>query len=192
MVGIYGLGGIGKTTLARAIYNHIANQFECKCFLANVREHCATMEGLVKMQKILLFKMLGDMKFYIGEVNEGISIIKHRLCRKKALLVLDDVDKLEQLQNLVGQRNWFGSDSKIIITTRDKRLLTAHKIDSMYQMEELNDQEALELFCWNALKRSEPDAGYEEISMSAICYGKNLPLVLEIIGSDLFRKGIDE
>ncbi|KAJ7970185.1 Disease resistance-like protein [Quillaja saponaria] len=191
IVGIHGFGGIGKTTLARAIYNHVNNQFECKAFLANVREHCSTTEGLVRLQKTLLSKMLGETNVDLGDVNEGTSIIKHRLCRKKILLVLDDVDKSAQLRKLVGGRDWFGSGSKIIITTRDKHILAAH-VDCTYQMEELDDQEALELFCWNAFKKSKPHAGYEDITLRAIRHGKNLPLFLEIIGSDLYGKEIDE
>ncbi|KAJ7943208.1 Disease resistance protein [Quillaja saponaria] len=136
--------------------------------------------------------MLLDKNIDVGDVSEGIAIIKHRLCNKKVLLVLDDVDKQDQLQKLAGDRNWFGPGSKIIITTRDKRLLTARGIDSIYQIEELDDQESLELFCWNAFKRREPNAGYEDISMCAIHQAKNLTLVLEIIGSNLYGKQIDE
>ena len=41
---------------------------------------------------------------------------------KKVLVILDDVDKLEQLNALARSRDWFGSGSRIIITTRDANL----------------------------------------------------------------------
>ena len=51
----------------------------------------------------------------MGDVNRGIPIIKRRLQHKMVLLVLDDVDKLEQLKGLAGGHDWFGSGSIIII-----------------------------------------------------------------------------
>ena len=44
-------------------------------------------------------------------------MIKDRLCFKKVLLVLDDVDDLNQLEALAGDHNWFGPGSRIIVTT---------------------------------------------------------------------------
>ena len=43
-------------------------------------------------------------------------MIKDRLCFKKVLLMLDDVDDLNELEALAGDHNWFGSGSRIIIS----------------------------------------------------------------------------
>ena len=44
MIGIHGIAGIGKTTLAKVIYNEIAHQFEGASFLSNVAEHRGSLK----------------------------------------------------------------------------------------------------------------------------------------------------
>ena len=38
MIGIWGMAGLGKTTIAKVVYERIYTQFEGCCFLSNVRE----------------------------------------------------------------------------------------------------------------------------------------------------------
>ncbi|CAJ2666381.1 unnamed protein product [Trifolium pratense] len=188
MVGIH---GIGKTTVARAVYNFIADQFEGLCFLENVREN-SIKHGLVHLQETLLYDILGKKDIKLGSVYKGIPVIKHRLHRKKVLLVLDDVDKLDQLRAIVGESSWFGLGSRVIITTRDKHLLTSHGVGKTYEVDGLNMNEALELICWNAFKTDKVDSNYENVLNRAVSYASGLPLALEVMGSYLVRKSIKE
>ncbi|XP_058722613.1 disease resistance protein RPV1-like isoform X2 [Vicia villosa] len=190
MVGLYGTGGLGKSTLAKAIYNLIADQFEGLCFLHNVREN-STKNNLKHLQEELLLKTIG-LEVKLGDVSEGVPIIKERLCGKKILLILDDVDNIKQLQVLAGGLDWFGRGTRVIVTTRDKYLLTSHKIESVYEMEGLYGIEALELLRWMAFKNSQVPSSYEEILIRAVTYTSGHPLAIEIIGSNLFRKSIEE
>ncbi|XP_054814409.1 TMV resistance protein N-like isoform X1 [Prosopis cineraria] len=190
MVGIWGTGGIGKSTIARAVCNSIADLFEGFCFLANVREN-SQKRGLAHLQEMLLSELMMDENITVRYVNKGIPIIKHKLHRKKVLIVLDDVDELEQLQAIAGGLDWFGSGSRIIITTRDKHLLARHGVDRIHEVESLNQEEALELLTWNAFKQNRAEQRYLDNLNNIILYASGLPLALEIIGSSLFGMGVE-
>ncbi|KAG7963292.1 hypothetical protein I3843_09G111300 [Carya illinoinensis] len=182
MVGIHGIGGIGKTTIAKAVYNSFAHQFQSCSFLADVRE-TTNQSNLVQLQETLLFETLGmNTNLKVGSVDRGINIIKERLCHKKVLLVLDDVNEVEQLDKLARDKNWFGPGSRIIITTRDQRVLDYHgQVERKYEVQELSDADALQLLSWNVFKKSYPEEGYEELTDHVVQYAKGLPLVLVVL-----------
>ncbi|XP_059590540.1 disease resistance protein RPV1 [Vitis vinifera] len=189
MVGIYGLGGIGKTTIAKVLYNRISAQFMITTFIANAKEDSKS-QGLLHLQKQLLHDILPRRKNFISTVDEGIHMIKDRLCFKKVLLVLDDVDDLNQLEALAGDHNWFGPGSRIIVTTRDKHLLEVHEVDTLYEAKKLYHKEVVELFCWNAFKQNHPKEEYETVSNFVVHYVNGLPLGLKVLGCFLYGKTI--
>ncbi|KOM27468.1 hypothetical protein LR48_Vigan416s000200 [Vigna angularis] len=185
MLGIYGLGGIGKTKLAKALYDKIVHNFDAASFLADVREKSKTVNGMEDLQKTLLSEMFEELETELGSAYKGIYEIKRKLHRKKVLLVLDDVDDKEELEKLAGGCDWFGPGSIIIITTREKDVLIAHHVGNIYEMKELDEQHSLELFCWNAFRQGCPKTGFQDVSVRAAGYAKGVPLAIQVIGSDL-------
>ena len=189
MVGICGIGGIGKTTITKALYNQISNQFQGVSFLANVREKSEYDFGLLQLQQQLLNDILKRKNREISNVHEGMNVIKNELSLRRVLVVLDDVDNLRQLVHLVRKHDWFGQGSRILITTRDRHLLDAHGVDKPYhEIEELNSKEALQLFSLYTFKQNFPQEDYKDLSDRIVKYATGLPLALQVLGSHLCKK----
>ncbi|XP_028792306.1 TMV resistance protein N-like [Neltuma alba] len=191
MIGIYGIGGIGKTTLAHAVYNFIVDRFEGSCFLADVREN-SIKHRLEHLQESILFNILGKKNIKLRDSHKGIPILIKKLYCKKVLLILDDVDKLEQLKKLPGDYDLFISGSAIIITTRDRHILTAHGVEKIYEVPKFSHNEALELLQEHASKKGKTYQCYVEVWKCATFYADDLPLALNVIGSYLLGKSAAE
>ncbi|KAL4598003.1 hypothetical protein ACB092_11G029000 [Castanea dentata] len=194
MVGIWGMGGIGKTTLARVVFRMVSNKFEDKfegcCFLANVRGVCEK-DGLVRLQQQLIFQILNE-NMAVEDVNEGVFGIKNMLRHKKNLLVLDNIDQLNQLNKLAGNHIWFGLGSRVIMTTKDKHLLQTLGVDEIYETNGLTHAESLHLLSLKAFEKDHPPEDYLELSRDFVYYANDLPLAIEILGSFLFGRSIHQ
>ncbi|XP_040996139.1 disease resistance protein RUN1-like [Juglans microcarpa x Juglans regia] len=97
IVGIFGTGGIGKITISKDIYNRVSSQFEGSCFLKDIRETSKQAGGLITLQNTLLYDILGT-SLDVHDTDRGINVIRHRLCSKRVLLILADVDELVQIE----------------------------------------------------------------------------------------------
>ncbi|XP_059642493.1 disease resistance protein L6-like [Cornus florida] len=187
IVGIHGMDGIGKTTVAKFVYNKLFESFECHSFLADIQETTQQCNGLFNLQKKLLtdtLKWCPD----ISDIDSGVNVIKYVFLRKKVLLVLDDVTESSQFDMLVGKRGWFGSGSRIIVTTRDRNILNDLKVDATYEPPFMNSLQSLQLFSMHAFRRYFPSEDYISISREVASTAAGLPLALEVMGSFLSDK----
>ncbi|XP_061944437.1 disease resistance protein RUN1-like isoform X2 [Populus nigra] len=185
IVGIHGIAGIGKTTIAKAVFNKLYFGFEGSSFVSDVKEISDKPNGLVELQERLLHDILKPNVWKVSNVYEGMNLIKERLHRKKILVVFDDVDKREQLEALMGERCWFGAGSIIIVVTKNKHLLTEVGVDAMYHAKELDRDQSLQLFSLHAFRDTRPAKDYVELSDKVVNYCQGLPLALQILGSHL-------
>ena len=192
LLGVWGMGGIGKTTIAKAIYNKIGRNFQGRSFLADIREVWGQEAGPICLQERLLFDIHQENNTKIHNIESGKIILRERLHRKRILLILDDVNKLQQLNALCGNHEWFGSGSRIIITTRDIHLLRGKRVDQVFAMTGMDVDESIELFSWHAFKQASPKEDFIELSRNVVAYAGGLPLALEVLGSYLFDMEVTE
>nr|XP_023894563.1 TMV resistance protein N-like [Quercus suber] len=161
-------------------------------FIAKVRERSEKGE-LHELQQQLLDEILEGSNTKIYNVQVGVKNIKSSgLRHKKVLLVLDDVNHKDQLEKLVGEYDWFGLGSWIIITTRNEHVLVNHGVLKIYKPNGLDDDDASKLFCSKAFKKVQPKEGYMQLSQKVVGYASSLPLALVTLGSFLVGRTIEE
>ncbi|XP_014515822.1 TMV resistance protein N-like isoform X2 [Vigna radiata var. radiata] len=185
MIGIWGMGGSGKTTIAKAIYNRIYRQFIGKSFIENIR-----YERYVTLQENLLSDVLKS-KLEVNSVGMGRTMIQNGFSRKKLLIVLDDVSGFDQLENLYGSREWFGQGTVIIITTRNVSLWNRLEVNYVYQTHLLNENESLELFSWHTFRVAKPKKEWSLLARNVVVYCRGLPLALQCLSSCLCDRTIE-
>lgn len=178
MIGIWGPAGIGKTTIARALFDQLSSSFRFVCFMGNLKGGYESRVGVddydskLGLQSQFLSRILDrkDMRVH------HLGAIKEWLRDQRVLIILDDVDYLEKLEVLAKEPSWFGSGGRIIVTTEDKQILKAHWTNVIYHVDFPSREEALE----NSVRD-----GFEELANKVVGFCSNLPLGLAVVGSSL-------
>ncbi|XP_048141455.1 disease resistance protein L6-like [Rhodamnia argentea] len=186
IVGIYGMGGIGKTTLAKVVYNKLSDQFEYRSFIADIRES-SQRNGILCLRTRLIFDILNE-NGRVSNTDEAIGIMESRLKCKKVLILLDDVDDNQRIKALVGKYDRFKMGSRIIITTRTRSVLRDAGVNCKYELKEIAEDKSLILFSRHAFMMDSPPCEFEFLSRVVVSTTGGLPLALEVIGSFLYER----
>ncbi|CAA3025379.1 putative disease resistance protein At1g50180 [Olea europaea var. sylvestris] len=196
VISIYGMGGLGKTTIARKVYSN-----------RDVRRHfdgfawtCVSRQWDKKdiLQGILI-KLIPEKRDEILDMRdeELVKALHDVQLKKKCLVVLDDIWSIQAWDSLKpafpNTRN--GAGSKILLTTRNGEV-ASHVYPSGFRYEPrcLSSEESWELLRKKAFPRRqdipeyaiEPEMETLGKEMVARCCG--LPLAILVLGGLLVRK----
>ncbi|GLJ33575.1 hypothetical protein SUGI_0675120 [Cryptomeria japonica] len=186
IVGIWGMAGSGKTTLAKELYNRRSLSMERRSFVFDVRD------GAAKLQKKQI-QLLNDLGVNMNNVTfdnieQGNGILTRHLRSVRLFIVLDDVDNVDQLDALLPVKDKLGGGSFIIVTTRNYEVLISWGISSVYKMRALDPFHAEQLFCWHAFRQIFPLNGFEDLVKKFVKACEGLPLSLEVFGEQVNGK----
>ncbi len=179
MLAVVGMGGIGKTMLVKKLYHQIHVDFKKSIFLENVKER-----DIVEVKKQIIMDLCG---LKLKDPKTFLKYFEECWTKMKVLVVIDDV-KETQIIELFGQdidgikRSENGS--RVIMTGRnwhDFENVTPK--DGRFEMDGLNEKQAMKLFSWNAFRRSTPPHGFTSITNEVVAACQGLPLSLEVTGS---------
>ncbi len=190
VLSLVGMGGIGKTTLAKEIYSRLqkTNTFEKKSFLMDVRES-EKKKGILDLQKQLAHDLFTeDVKS-----PEEFNICFARFKGRKVLIVIDDVDQNKQFDQLIPDINKLCPGSRIIITSRNSNMVnnivkSGNCECQSHEVALLSTINSRHLFNWHAFHSTNAIDGFQELAKKVADACGRLPLALEVIGCCLFDK----
>ena len=161
VLGLYGMGCIGKTTLAKAVFNDLRSGFVGSSCFVEVGKDPGKLQ---QVQRQMLRELCG-IEGNVSSIDAGKAALQTRLGTARVLLVIDDVWSTAQLDALlIG----VGQGSHVLVTTRDEDLLRRPSVSVREPVELLGKDAARELLSWCAFLQKEPPAAYNELANKAV------------------------
>ncbi|KAJ0478591.1 putative P-loop containing nucleoside triphosphate hydrolase, leucine-rich repeat domain superfamily [Helianthus annuus] len=192
IVPIVGMGGLGKTTLAKLLYDdkEVKKHFELMAWVS-----VSDQFDIFNISKVILQSVKGDDKEF-ADLNLLQVALRKQLREKRFLMVLDDVwsESYEDWQTLVSPFHACAPGSKIIMTTRKEQLLNKLGYDHLSHVQTLSHDDAVSLFAQHALGVDNFDSHpvLKQYGEGIVEKCDGLPLALAVLGRLLRTKTEEE
>ncbi|CAI0428748.1 unnamed protein product [Linum tenue] len=190
IIGLWGMGGVGKTTLAKACYQRFISSTKGTKhhFVKNIHQTCYKQRGIEGVVQDLYSALLSEDNLSYEDLD--ISYRRDRLSRLRVFLVFDDVETCSQLEHLLlgdffNTLNLFALGSRIVVTTRNRRVLE-YSGANIYHVRGLQFLKSLQLFGIHAFRKDTPPDDWMRLSAEAVSYCKGSPLAIKVLGGALF------
>nr|XP_017233171.1 PREDICTED: TMV resistance protein N-like [Daucus carota subsp. sativus] len=144
--------------------------------------------GLVSLQQQLIVDVLKRNNINIGNVDQGIELIRAGICLTKVFIVIDDLDDLNPLEYLEGS---FASGSMVLITTRNEDLLDRIKVKARYKVNKMDKDKAHQPFNQHAFEDDKISDTFQEMSKVILERAGGLPLAIQVFGSNLVYRSAE-
>ncbi|KAK8662485.1 hypothetical protein V6N13_092058 [Hibiscus sabdariffa] len=192
VVSIVGMGGIGKTTLARKVYNHVdvKRRFNCLAWVS-ISQQCNRREVLHDV--LMKVQPRGKSLDNLNE-NQLIKKLSDVLKEKLYLVVFDDIWRIEDWNILKPAFPRGRKGSKILFTTRNKDVaLHADPCNSPIELPFLTDDQSWKLFIRKAFPRNKTDPRacpktFEKLGREMVKKCGGLPLAIVVLGGLIATK----
>ncbi|CAF2148601.1 unnamed protein product [Brassica napus] len=189
IVGLWGMAGIGKTTITRDFFRSQAEQYDVCYFLPDFHLLCQT-KGLSYLRDDFFSKIFGAEKVFVDACDTKPSVTRDRFLGKKVLIVLDGVSSAKDAEVLVGGFGWFSGGHTIILTSRNRQVLVQCNAKVIYEIEKLPKLESLHLCCKFASK--ENCKGRMSLTSELVDYASGNPLALRVLGLSIQNQSMKD